>query len=74
MTKLICPYCKQRKLPYDRHPYKNSNGETERLRRCECGYVQLERVTVEIIEFIPESAPIPTPKHPGEGGYGPASA
>lgn len=66
---LTCPVCKE-ELPYD---HKAKRGEMK-VRRCACGYVRTERPSVEVTEYFPrhpESAPIPKPKHPGEGGDGP---
>ena len=70
MAKLICPACGA-KLPHDRHPHNVGGGELTRYRECPCGYARYEKETVEFTEFYPrcpESAPIPKPQHPGEGG------
>ena len=57
-----CPACGA-KLPYDR----KSDGKL-RVRTCPCGYSVTECITVEIREYYPESAPVPQPACPGEGG------
>ena len=62
-----CPACNG-KLPYDSNAAHDSTGVLVRLRECGCGYSRLERVTTVIEEYFPESAPVQTPRHPGEGG------
>ena len=63
---LTCPNC-GRALPYDK---KAKRGEMK-VRKCFCGYIRTEEPNVKITEYYPrqpESAPIPKPQHPGEGG------
>ena len=68
-NRLICPVCNE-KLPGDKDAEENSEGHMVRLRKCPCGYSRRETIIEHWKEFFPESAPIPTPQHPGEGGYG----
>jgi len=69
MPKIVppCPVC-GRNMPSDGKSCESSSGVLLRFRQCPCGYSRLERVTTVIEEYFPESAPVPLPVHPGEGG------
>jgi hypothetical protein len=65
----LCPVCGE-KLSYDSNPRPLSRGGVFRKRKCSCGYYREEEQPMYIMEYFPESAPIPYPQHPGEGGGG----
>jgi hypothetical protein len=70
MFDLACPAC-GRKLPYARAKTNTDKSVRVWTRQCECGAIVQDDAAFTRTVIYPESDPIPTFKHPGEGGMGP---